>query len=248
MMLLKSRKKENLSSKEVTNNDGVLMEAKHLDIGYGKKVIYGGLNFSVKAGDFICIVGPNGAGKSTLVKTLLGLIKPLNGEIRFYGLKRGLIGFLPQEIKIDENFPATVFEIVLSGNLNRLGKRAFFNQDERKHALSKMKLVGISELKDRHFVELSGGQRQKVMLARALTATQDLLILDEPSNSLDRKSTKELYATLKKINQNGITIMMITHDLDHGNLIGNKILALRDTFYYGATDDFVKRIHDERDF
>ena len=110
-----------------------------------------------------------------------------------------------------------------------------------------MKLLGIDNLKDNSFCDLSGGQRQKVLLARSLCATRNILILDEPSNNLDSKSKKDLYKTIVDLNKNhGITIIMITHDLDHDNLIGNKILSLRDKdIFFGSVSEFVRRIHHE---
>ncbi|MBR0479688.1 metal ABC transporter ATP-binding protein [Candidatus Saccharibacteria bacterium] len=222
-----------------------LVEIKNLSLGYGKNKVIRDLDLKIEEGDFVCIVGPNGAGKSTLVKGILGLLRPLHGTIKFNEMKRNFIGFLPQETKVDPNFPATVLEIVLSGTLNTLGRKIFYSKKEREVAHEKMKLVGIEKLSEKSFSELSGGQRQKVLLARALAATRKLLILDEPMNNLDQKSILELRKTLQKINREGITILMITHDLDHGNLLGNKILSLRDEIFYGPTEEFIRRIHNE---
>ena len=154
---------------------------------------------------------------------------------------------MPQETKIDSNFPASVYEIVLSGTLNRLGLRSFYTKREKTIALNNLKLLGIESLKNKNFCDLSGGQRQKVLLARSLCATSKLLILDEPSNNLDSKSKKDLYKTIIDLNKNhGITVIMITHDLDHDNLIGNKILSLReDDVFFGTTEEFVKKVHHE---
>ena len=152
---------------------------------------------------------------------------------------------MPQETKIDNNFPASVFEITLSGTLNKLGNKIFYTKNEKKIALDNLKLLGIDNLKNKKFNDLSGGQRQKVLLARSLCATSKLLVLDEPSNNLDSKSKKELFKIINDLNKNkNITIIMITHDLDHNNLIGNKILSLReDDIFFGTTDEFVRRIH-----
>ena len=153
---------------------------------------------------------------------------------------------MPQETLVDKNFPASVYEIVLSGTLNTLTK-SFYTKKEKDLVLSNMKLLGIEKLKDKNFCDLSGGERQKVLLARSLCATSKLLILDEPSNNLDSKSKKDLYETVINLNKkNNITIIMITHDLDHDNLIGNKILSLRDNdLFFGNTEEFVRRIHHE---
>ena len=202
---------------------------------------------TIEENDFICIVGPNGSGKSTLVKGILGLIKPRRGKVIYNNLKQNFIGYMPQETKIDSNFPASVYEIVLSGTLNRLGLKSFYTKNEKQLALDNLKILGIDKLKDKSFCDLSGGQRQKVLLARSLCATSKLLILDEPSNNLDSKSKKELYKIINELNKkHNITIIMITHDLDHDNLIGNKILSLRENnIFFGTTEEFVRRIHHE---
>ena len=221
-----------------------LIELKNLYLGYEGHVVLRNINATIDSGDFVCIVGPNGSGKSTLVKGILGLIKPLKGKVIFDNLEQKFIGYMPQETKIDSNFPASVFEIVLSGTLNRLGFKPFYSKEEKSIALENLKVLGISNLKDKNFCDLSGGQRQKVLLARSLCATTKLLILDEPSNNLDSKSKKDLYDTIKELNNKGITILMITHDLDHHNLIGNKILSLReDDVFFGSTSEFVKKVH-----
>jgi zinc transport system ATP-binding protein len=182
-----------------------------------------------------------------LIKGILGLIKPIKGKVKYNNLKQNFIGYMPQETLVDKNFPASVYEIVLSGTLNRLGIKSFYTKKEREIADNNLKLLGITNLKNKSFSDLSGGQRQKVLLARSLCATSKLLILDEPSNNLDSKSKNDLYSLIVKLNKESkITIIMITHDLDHNNLLGNKILSLReDNFYYGPTSDFIKVIHHE---
>lgn len=221
-----------------------LIELKNLSLGYDNQVVLKNINLKIEENDFICIVGPNGAGKSTLVKGILGLIKPLKGSVVYNNLKQNFIGYMPQETKVDSNFPASVFEIVLSGTLN---KTLFYTKKEKELALNNLKMLGIENLKNKCFQDLSGGQRQKVLLARSLCATSKLLILDEPSNNLDSKSKKDLYKIINKLNKEyNITIIMITHDLDHHNLIGNKILSLReDKIFFGSTEDFVRSVHNE---
>lgn len=222
-----------------------LIQLKNLKLGYGKNVVLSGLNLTIEEGDFVCIVGPNGSGKTTLVRGILGLIKPLSGEIQLGSLSQNSIGYMPQEITIDPNFPASVHEIVLSGTLNQVSN--FYNNSARNLADRALKLLDISKIRDQNFSELSGGQRQRVLLARALAATKKLLILDEPSNSLDQASKRTLYDLIKKINtEKKIAIIMVTHDLDHDNLIGNKILSLRqDDIFFGSTKDFVRKVHHE---
>ncbi len=224
-----------------------LIELKNLSLGYNNIPVLKSINLVIEENDFICIVGPNGSGKSTLIKGILGLIKPISGKVKYNSLKQNFIGYMPQETRVDSNFPASVFEIVLSGTLNRLGLKSFYTKKEKQIALDKLKILGIENLKDKNFCDLSGGQRQKVLLARSLCATSKLLILDEPSNNLDSKSKKELYKTIIDLNKNyNITIIMITHDLDHDNLIGNKILSLRENeVFFGTQEEFIKKVHHE---
>ncbi len=224
-----------------------LIELKNLTLGYDRHIVLRNINMSIEENDFICIVGPNGSGKSTLVKGILGLIKPIKGKVIYNNLKQNFIGYMPQETKVDSNFPASVMEIVLSGTLNKFGLKCFYSQKEKEEVLNNLKILGIEKLKNKSFCDLSGGQRQKVLLARSLCATSKLLILDEPSNNLDSKSKIDLYNTIVDLNKNhGITIIMITHDLDHKNLIGNKILSLReDDIFFGSVNEFVRRVHND---
>lgn len=205
------------------------ISTQNLTVTLGKNTIIDSGNFEINKKDFVCVVGANGAGKSTLIKTILGLIKPASGKI-FYGrnIKKNTIGYLPQESKIEHNFPATVFEIVLSGTLGRLGNKPFYRKKDKTRANECLKTLNIEKYKYYNYSNLSGGQKQKVLLARALAATSNLLILDEPSNSLDHDSRADLYQTLIDLNSNNdLTIIMITHDLDANDLIGNKVLAIK---------------------
>ncbi len=203
--------------------------AKNLSISYGSNNVINSANFVIDEQDFVCVVGANGSGKSTLIKAILGLIKPDSGKIVFGDdIKRESIGFLPQDTKTDLNFPATVIEIVLSGTLGQLGIKAFYRKEDRDKAEKALKQLGILGLKNTSFSTLSGGQKQKVLLARALAATSKVLILDEPSNNLDYKSRKKFYDELRELNKSGLTIIMITHDLDAEDLIGNKIISIKE--------------------
>ena len=219
------------------------LECKNLTLGYGTKTVIENLSFSVNKGDYLCIVGENGSGKTTLMKTILRLQKPLEGQITTGdGVLPDEIGYLPQQTQVQRDFPASVWEIVLSGCQSRCGKRPFYNKEDKKKALEVLEILKIKDLKKKIFSELSGGQRQKVLLARSLCATDKLLILDEPSNNLDQKSKSEFYTTLKHLYEgHGIYIMMITHDIDNDSLIGNKVLALStDGYYFGKTDDYLE--------
>ena len=186
---------------------------KNLEVGYEKKTITEPINFKVDRQDYLCIVGENGAGKSTLMKTLLGLIKPVGGEIIFGdGLKANEIGYLPQQTVVQRDFPASVREIVLSGCQARAGFRPFYNKEEKKLAEENMERMGITGLADSCYRELSGGQQQRVLLARALCATRKVLLLDEPVSGLDPKVTADMYGLIDGLNRDGITIIMISHD------------------------------------
>ncbi len=226
-----------------------LIRAEKIKLGYEGRAVINDLSFSISEGDFVCVVGPNGSGKTTLIKGILGLMPLMSGKITFdfeessSPTKRRFIGYIPQETEVDPNFPASVLEIVLSGALNET--RNFYSTEIKKRADEVLSLVNIKKLKNKGFSELSGGERQKVLLARALMATKKLLILDEPSNNLDKESKQSLYELISKLNlERGITVIMITHDLDHGNLIGNKILSLRDKdYFFGTTEDFVRKVH-----
>ena len=209
-----------------------LIEVKDVSLGYETGVIVSGLNFKVESGDYLCIVGENGSGKSTLMKTLLGLKSPVSGEIIIDDtIKEGKIGYLPQQTIVQKDFPASVWEIVLSGCQGRLGRRAFYSKEDRKYAQANMERMGITELKNRCYRELSGGQQQRVLLARALCATKEVLLLDEPTAGLDPKVTADMYALIEDLNKSGITIIMISHDQDIDRVLGTKQLIIKDNGY-----------------
>lgn len=224
-----------------------IININNLSLGYNNIPVIQNLNVKINDGDFVCIVGSNGAGKSTLIKGILGLLKPISGSIELNNIKKNFIGYMPQETKVDSNFPASVYEIVLSGTLNKIGLKPSYSKELKKIADDNLKLLDIYSLKDKCFNELSGGQRQRVLLARSLCSTSKILILDEPSNNLDYNSKKNLYKILQYLNkEKTMTIIMVTHDLDHNNLIGNKILSLqKGNYFYGNTNDFVKKVHHE---
>lgn len=205
-----------------------LISIHKLRLGFGKNVTISEANFEINDGDFICIVGANGSGKTTFIKAVLGLISPISGVIEFGDdITLTDIGYLPQELNLEQNFPALVSEVVLSGCLSKMHHRICYNKAEQQKMQEVLKRLGISKLKDMSFNELSGGQKQKVLLARALVSEPKLLILDEPSNNLDHESREGFYQILTELNKSKkITILMVTHDLDKKDLIGNKIIAI----------------------
>lgn len=221
-----------------------ILNVNNLVLGYEKQIVINDISFTVNKRDFILVIGSNGAGKSTLIKGILGIIKPISGNVVYDEIKKNHVGYMPQEMKVDPNFPASVMEIVLSGLINKMGFRPFYNKKDKEKANEALKILNIENLKNKKFSELSGGQRQKVLLARSLCATSELLILDEPSNNLDQESKTEFYTTLKHLNEgHGITIIMITHDVDRDrdSFIGNKVLELRSNgYFYGKTEEYME--------
>jgi len=213
----------------------------HLEVGYENRSILQPLSFQVNKGDYLCIVGENGAGKSTLMKTILGLLHPVSGTItRSDGLMASEIGYLPQQTLVQKDFPASVREIVLSGCQNRCGLRPFYNREEKNLAEESMKLMDITPLADRCYRELSGGQQQRVLLARALCATRKILLLDEPVSGLDPKVTAEMYELISRLNQEGITIIMISHDIAASLRYATHILHIGRKVFYGTREEYLK--------
>ena len=192
-----------------------VLNCQNLTIGYENKIIQQNLNFEVKKGDYFFIVGENGAGKSTLMKTILGFIKPLDGKVIFGGdVNRKEIGYLPQQTSIQRSFPATVKEIVLSGCQSRLGLLPFYKTEDVARAEQSIIRMGIKEYENTSFKELSGGQQQRVLLARALCAANSVLLLDEPVKGFDSKMRSEMYSLVQELNKEGLTIIMISHDIE----------------------------------
>lgn len=220
-----------------------LITCQNVSMGYEGKVILEDINFEVNRGDYLCIVGENGSGKSTLMKGLLKLKAPSVGSITMgEGLLATEIGYLPQQSNIQRNFPASVYEVVLSGRLNQLKWRPFFGKRDKQMVLEKMQMMGIENIKDCSFQELSGGQQQRVLLARALCATQKILLLDEPIAGLDPMVTNEMYRLIKEINKvHGITVIMISHDIQASVKEASHILHLGNKqLYFGKTEDYLQ--------
>lgn len=216
------------------------LTCENLSLGYEGTEILRGLNFTVSAGDYLCVVGENGSGKSTLVKTILGLTAPLSGCVVWGdGLSRSDIGYLPQQTAVQRDFPASVREIVLSGCVSRDGFRPFYSAEDRKTAQRNLERLGLSELKNRCYRDLSGGQQQRVLLARALCATQKLLLLDEPAAGLDPVVTAELYRLIESLNKEGITVIMISHDIPAAVKYASHILHIGNTVFFGTADEYL---------
>ncbi len=215
--------------------------ATDLTLGYDAQMVAGNISFSVSRGDYLCIVGENGSGKTTLMKTLLHLKEPVSGQIRTGdGLKKNEIGYLPQQTIVQKDFPASVREIVLSGCQGRCGMRPFYNREERSLAKDNMERMGITDLADRCYRDLSGGQQQRVLLARALCATGKVLLLDEPVAGLDPVVTAQMYDLIDGLNKEGITIIMISHDIPAAVKYASHILHIGDRTFFGTKEKYLE--------
>lgn len=225
------------------------IECKDLSLGYEGVAVCENLNFSVNAGDYLCIVGNNGSGKSTLMKALLRLKTPDSGEIRLgEGISQSDIGYLPQRNEAQSDFPATVLEVVRSGFT---GKKRFFPRltgEEKRAAERHMRCMNISDLSGRPFSALSGGQQQRALLARALCAAERILLLDEPVSGLDVYAAKDMYAAIDHLNRgHGTTIIMITHDLSAVEMYATKVLCMSEApVFYENPEDYLRSRSFER--
>ena len=217
-----------------------LISIKGLSLGYGSRLLTEELDMQVDSGDYICVIGENGAGKSTLIKTLLGLQSPLKGKIMFGdGLKRTEVGYLPQQTVVQRDFPATVEEIVLSGRQGHKGLRPFYNSRDKDIMRSNMERMNITEFAKRSYRKLSGGQQQRVLLARALCASSRLLVLDEPVAGLAPKASEDLYLLIKGLNEEGVTMIMISHDISAALKYASHILHMRQDPVFMKKEDYL---------
>ena len=215
-----------------------LLSFENLSIGYENNVVLDDLSFEVEMGDYLTIIGENGAGKSTLLKTMLGLLRPIKGKITLSEeVKKTEIGYLPQQTVAQKDFPASVWEVVLSGCLAKNGLRPFYSKQDKELAMSNIKKLGLLELKNRCYRELSGGQQQRVLLARALCSSNKILVLDEPVTGLDPKVTNQLYEIIQDLNKEGITIIMISHDLQVLKY-ANKVLHIGKDVFFGTKEAY----------
>lgn len=207
----------------------MLLSTHQLCLGYGAHAVAQGINLQVHAGDYLIICGENGSGKTTLMLTLLGLLPPLSGSLTFHQFRQEEIGYLPQQTEVQRDFPATVWEVALSGCLNQSGFRPFYTRAQKQRAENALALLGMTTWRRQPYRALSGGQQQRALLARALCAADRLLLLDEPAAGLDPTITKELYALIEQLNQQGMTILMVTHDLENALPYASHVLHLGQT-------------------
>lgn len=220
----------------------LLLSGHNISLGYEGKTVADPITFSVSSGDYLFIVGENGSGKSTLMKTILGLLPPLEGKIILGNeLKHNEIGYLPQQTEVQRDFPASVREVVLSGCLNRTGLRPFYTHREKEAAAENMERLGISGLAKHCYRELSGGQQQRVLLARALCAAGKILLLDEPVSGLDPKAAMDLYQIIRELNEtHGLTIVMISHDIPAAIKYASHILHIKENSgFFGSKQEYL---------
>ncbi len=223
-------------------NTEALIQCQGVSLGYEGQSVLRNLDLTIRAGDYLCIVGENGSGKSTLLRGLLGLLTPLSGTIvRSPELQRGAIGYLPQQTRAQRDFPATVYEVVLSGCLSQKKTCFFYTGKQKSAALMNMGKMGILELKDQCYRDLSGGQQQRVLLARALCAASRLLILDEPITGLDPAAAQDLYKLLRYLNEKeGMAVVMVTHDLKSALKGARTVLYIgRSSYFLGSPADYL---------
>jgi zinc transport system ATP-binding protein len=214
----------------------------NISLAYENNIVLTDLTFIVESGDYLCIVGENGSGKSTLVHALLGLKRVSCGKIEYGdGLRQTEIGYLPQQTKTQKDFPASVYEVVLSGCLNRRGLRPFYSSAEHESVMINLNRLDITSLKRRSYSEISRGQQQRVLLARALCATKKMLLLDEPAAGLDPVAAADLYQLITNINSSGITVIMVSHDINSAVKHASHMLHLTNKqVFFGKTDDYIQ--------
>ncbi len=221
----------------------MILKCENVALSYDGRTVAENIDFQINEGDYLCILGENGSGKTTLINALLGLKKVASGKIVYgEGVKAENIGYLPQKQSVGADFPACVREIVRTGFLGKRGFRFYYSKEERERAEELMQTLGIAAFAKRSFSELSGGQQKRVLLARALCSTENLLILDEPTAALDPIVTEELYEMTKKLNlEEKISVIMVSHDVSAATKYANKILHIKhEQLFFGNTEDYLK--------
>ncbi len=212
----------------------------NVSLGYDGHPIVSGLNFTVNSGDYLCIVGENGSGKSTLMKTILNLTPPLSGSIHMEELAPTQIGYLPQQTQVQRDFPASVMEIVLSGFQGQRGLRPYYTRAEKQAAAENLEKLGLKDFSRRCYRELSGGQQQRVLLARALCATRKCLLLDEPISGLDPRAAAQMYEIIHQLHREGITVIMISHDLNAALDDATHVLHIGKELFFGKREEYAR--------
>lgn len=223
----------------------ISLKCEKLFVGYDGKTVAGPFDFEIGSGDYLCVVGDNGSGKTTFMKTLLGLLPPVSGKIIFgNGREHTGVGYLPQQTSVQRDFPATAKEIVLSGCAGKM----FLSKADKRKAEFNMNRTGVLSLQNKCYRELSGGQQQRVLLARALCAANDIILLDEPVSGLDPTASKEMYKIIKELNRGGMTVIMISHDMQSVAENASSILHVGDTVFFGSKDEYYRSFSENGGF
>ncbi len=223
-----------------------IAQLEHVFVKYYKNTVLEDINLKIFSNEFLTIIGPNGSGKSTLLKTIIGIIKPYKGSVNIFGYKngkypKGLIGYLPQHTTQNVNFPAKVFDVVMMGRYPLIGYCRFPQKEDKQIVEKSLNLLNVYHLKDKNFHQLSGGEKQRVLIARALSTEPRLLILDEPSVSLDVIAQRDLYKLLNNIKEKGISIIVVSHDIGVITSYADKILCLnKKIHYYGKSGEVIQ--------
>jgi zinc transport system ATP-binding protein len=215
------------------------IQIRNLSFAYDNIPVISDVHLDIYPKDSACIVGPNGGGKTTLIKLILGLLTPTEGTVRVYGEKpekeRRRIGYVPQHAHYDARFPISATEVVRMGRLgNSISGR--YTRHDKKAALDALDAVNLADLSERSFSELSGGQRQRILIARALASGGDILILDEPTASLDRQSEQHLFALLAELNKTMI-ILMVTHEIGVSSTFFKRVICVNNQVYVHPTSE-----------
>ena len=232
-----------------------LIEVKNISFNFGNTGVLSNVSFSINKADFIGLIGPNGSGKTTLVKLLLGLYKPIKGTIKINGKNInvfsdwGIIGYVPQKAtNFSDTFPATVQEIVLTGCLANKKFPKKYSSKDYETTLEALKKVEMQNQINKRIGELSGGQQQRVLIARALVTKPEILILDEPTTGVDQSTQTKFYELLGELNKEGISIILVSHDLARITRYVNKVASLNKKLeFYGSHEDFCKHPNQDTD-
>ena len=217
-----------------------LLEASGIGKNFGETKVLKDISLNLEQGEALAIIGSSGSGKSTLIKSLLGLLKPVSGSVQINRrIGKGAVGYLPQQTQVQRNFPVSVREVVLSGFLNDMRFRPFYNKKEKQEARHHLEHLGIADLEKKCYGELSGGQQQRVLLARALCAADKILVLDEPVTGLDPMAANTLYESMELLHQEGMAVVMVTHDMGNALKYADKILHISDNgYFFGSVGEY----------
>ncbi len=217
------------------------LELKNVSVKYGEQTVLKDVSFHLDKGDFLGIIGPNGGGKTTLLKTILGLMDNYDGTVLVNGNppghKKTRVGYVPQHSEFDKKFPIRVWDVVLMGRLGTLGYRPFYTKKDKELAIDALESVNMLEYRSRQISKLSGGQLQRILIARALTTQPSLLLLDEPTASVDEKMKESIYSLLSQLKNRGITIVLVSHDIGVISSYVEKVACLNKHFIYHGTGE-----------